>query len=285
MTTGKDENVFNIAVKGNFDDCQNLVKSMFSDKEFSNQINMSGVNSINWARIIAQSVYYFYCYFLVEDHKQPINFSVPTGNFGDVYAGYLAKKLGLPINKLIVATNQNDILHRAISKGNYEAEHVYETISPSMDIQIASNFERLIYDLNNHDSSQTLDDMKTIKQNGKYSIDDEKLKKINQDFLSARMSEQETLDVIKNIYEKFNMVLDPHTAIGYGAFDKHDLKGNNIVLATAHPCKFPDAILKAINLKSDLPNELKFILDEKENYGIIENNLKEIKQYILGKIK
>ena len=285
MTTGKDENVFNIAVKGNFDDCQNLVKSMFSDKEFSNQINMSGVNSINWARIIAQSVYYFYCYFLAEDENQPINFSVPTGNFGDVYAGYLAKKLGLPINKLIVATNQNDILHRAISKGKYETEHVSETISPSMDIQIASNFERLIYDLNNHDSSQTLDDMKNIKLNGKYTIDDEKLKKINQDFLSARMSEQETLDVIKNIYEKFNMVLDPHTAIGYGAFDKHDLKGNNIVLATAHPCKFPDAILKAINLKSDLPDELKFILDEKENYGIIENNLNEIKQYILGKIK
>ncbi len=285
MTTGKDENVFNIAVKGNFDDCQNLVKSMFSDKEFSNQINMSGVNSINWARIIAQSVYYFYCYFLAEDDNQPINFSVPTGNFGDVYAGYLAKKLGLPINKLIVATNQNDILHRAISKGKYEAEHVFETISPSMDIQIASNFERLIYDLNNHDSSQTLDDMKNIRQNGKYTIDVEKLKKISQDFLSARMSEQETLDVIKNIYEKFNMILDPHTAIGYGAFDKHDLKGNNIVLATAHPCKFPDAILKAINLKSDLPDELKFILDEKENYGIIENNLKEIKQYILGKIK
>ena len=285
MTTGKEKNVFNIAVKGNFDDCQNLVKSMFSDKEFSSQINMSGVNSINWARIIAQSVYYFYCYFLVEDHKQPINFSVPTGNFGDVYAGYLAKKLGLPINKLIVATNQNDILHRAISEGKYETTHVSETISPSMDIQIASNFERLIYDLNDNNSSQTLDDMKNIKQNGQYIINNEKLKKINKDFLSARISEQQTLDVIKNIYEKFNMILDPHTAIGYGAFDQHNLKGNNIVLATAHPCKFPDAILKAINLKSDLPEELRFILDDKENYGIIENNLKEIKQYILGKIK
>ena len=285
MTTGKEKNVFNIAVKGNFDDCQNLVKSMFSDKEFSSQINMSGVNSINWARIIAQSVYYFYCYFLVEDHKQPINFSVPTGNFGDVYAGYLAKKLGLPINKLIVATNQNDILHRAISEGKYETTHVSETISPSMDIQIASNFERLIYDLNDKNSSQTLDDMKNIKQNGQYIINNEKLKKINKDFLSARMSEQQTLDVIKNIYEKFNMILDPHTAIGYGAFDKHNLKGNNIVLATAHPCKFPDAILKAINLKSDLPDELRFILDDKENYGIIENNFNEIKQYILGKIK
>ena len=144
MTTGKDENVFNIAINGNFDDCQNLVKSMFADKNFSNEIKMSGVNSINWARIIAQSVYYFYSYFLIEDKDTPINFSVPTGNFGDVYAGYLAKKMGLPINKLIVATNQNDILHRAISRGRYEVEKVAETISPSMDIQIASNFERLI---------------------------------------------------------------------------------------------------------------------------------------------
>ena len=246
---------------------------------------MSGVNSINWARIIAQSVYYFYCYFLVEDNKEPINFSVPTGNFGDVYAGYLAKKLGLPINKLIVATNQNDILHRAISEGKYQVAHVSETMSPSMDIQIASNFERLIYDLNDHDSSQTLDDMKNIKQNGQYIINNKKLKKINEDFLSARMSEQETINVIKNINEKFKIVLDPHTAIGYGAFDKHNLKGNNIVLATAHPCKFPDATLKAINFKSDLPAELRFILDESENYGTIENNLKEIKHYILGKIK
>ena len=133
MTTGKDKNVFNIAVNGNFDDCQNLVKMMFADKNFSNDIKMSGVNSINWARIIAQSVYYFYSYFLIEDDNRPINYSVPTGNFGDVYAGYLAKKMGLPINKLIVATNQNDILHRAISEGSYEVENVYETLSPSMD--------------------------------------------------------------------------------------------------------------------------------------------------------
>ena len=146
MTTGKDKNVFNIAVNGNFDDCQNLVKTMFADKNFSDDIKMSGVNSINWARIIAQSVYYFYSYFLIEDDKHPVNFSVPTGNFGDVYAGYLAKKMGLPINKLIVATNQNDILHRAISNGAYEVENVFETLSPSMDIQVASNFERLLYD-------------------------------------------------------------------------------------------------------------------------------------------
>ena len=285
MTTGKYENVFNLAVRGNFDDCQNLVKSMFSDKNFSNQIKMSGVNSINWARIIAQSVYYFYSYFLVKNENKSVNFSVPTGNFGDVYAGYLAKKLGLPINKLIVATNQNDILHRAISKGNYEAEKVSETISPSMDIQIASNFERLIFDLNNEDAVQTSQDMKKIKDSGKYLLNAQILNKINENFLSARLSEKETLEVISTVYKEFSVVLDPHTAIGYGAFDKHDLNGNNIVLSTAHPSKFPDPIFKAIKTKSDLPNELRYILNEKENYDIIENDVEKIKQHIKDRIQ
>jgi threonine synthase len=284
MTTVKDKNVFNIAINGNFDDCQNLVKKMFADKGFSNDIKMSGVNSINWARIIAQSVYYFYSYFLVEDSKQPINFSVPTGNFGDVYAGYLAKKIGLPINKLIVATNQNDILHRAISKGSYEVEKVYETISPSMDIQIASNFERLLYDLNDGDDLQTIDAMKNIKENGKYTIDQKKLNKMNTNFLSSRMSEEEVLETIKIVYEKYNIVLDPHSAIGYGAFDKVNLNGNNIVLATAHPCKFPNAIKRAINLKADLPEELMFVMNEKENYNIIDNNIDKVKQHIKERV-
>ena len=280
MSTVKEKNVFNIAIDGNFDDCQNLVKSMFADKEFSTLINMSGVNSINWARIIAQSVYYFYCYFLIKDKSRPINFSVPTGNFGDVYAGYLAKKMGLPINKLIVATNQNDILHRAITKGNYEIEKVFETISPSMDIQIASNFERLIFDLNNGDDKQTSSDMKNIKELGKYLINQEKLNKIKENFISARMNEKETLETIKAVFKKFKIVLDPHTAIGYGAFNKNDLTGNNIVLATAHPCKFPDAIQSAINISADLPNELKFILNEKENFDIIKNDIEKVKQHI-----
>ena len=284
MTTGGHKNVFNIAVNGNFDDCQNLVKAMFADKYFSNSIKMSGVNSINWARIIAQSVYYFYSYFSIEDKSQPINFSVPTGNFGDVYAGYLAKKMGLPIGKLLVATNQNDILHRAISKGEYNIEKVLETISPSMDIQLASNFERLLYDINNYDDIKTVSAMKDIKEKGSYKIDKDKLDKINRDFLSSRMNEDEILKVIKNIYEKFEIILDPHTAIGYGAFDKVNIKGNNIVLATAHPCKFPDAIKKSIKIKADLPKDLMFILDEKENYDIIDNNLNKIKKYIIERI-
>ena len=192
--------------------------------------------------------------------------------------------MGLPINKLIVATNQNDILHRAISKGSYEVEKVTETISPSMDIQIASNFERLIYDLNNGDDMQTINAMNDIKQKGKYIIDEERLEKINSDFLSSKMSEEEVLKTIKRVYEKFDLVLDPHSAIGYGAFDKINISGNNIVLATAHPCKFPDAIKNAINLKAELPKELMYILSEKENYNIIDNNIDKVKHHIRERI-
>ena len=283
MSTVKEKNVFNIAIEGNFDDCQNLVKSMFADKEFSNSINMSGVNSINWARIIAQAVYYFYTYFQIQD-KRPINFSVPTGNFGDVYAGYLSKKMGLPINKFIVATNKNDILHRAISNGNYEAESVSETNSPSMDIQIASNFERLIYDLNDCDDNETRTIMHGIKENGKYIISKDKMEKINKDFLSASMSENEILDTIKEVHIKYDIILDPHSAIGFGSLNKVNLEGNNIVLATAHPCKFPEAIDKSIGIKPNLPDELKYVMGEKENYDIISNNLSKTQQYIKEKI-
>jgi threonine synthase len=284
MSTVKEKNVFNIAIEGNFDDCQNLVKSMFADKEFSNSINMSGVNSINWARIIAQSVYYFYTYFQIKDDR-PINFSVPTGNFGDVYAGYLSKKMGLPINKLIVATNQNDILHRAISNGKYEAEIVLETNSPSMDIQIASNFERLIYDLNDFDDHETVKVMSGIKEQGKYIIPEDKMKKIKKDFLSASINENEVIKIIKEIHTKYDIVLDPHSAIGFGALRKVSIGGNNVILATAHPCKFPEAIDKSIGIKPSLPKELKHVMEEKENYNIIANNLSKTKQYIKEKIQ
>jgi threonine synthase len=283
MSTVKEKNVYNIAIEGNFDDCQNLVKSMFADKDFSNPINMSGVNSINWARIIAQAVYYFYTYFQVKD-KRSINFSVPTGNFGDVYAGYLSKKMGLPINKFIVATNKNDILHRAISNGNYEVESVSETNSPSMDIQIASNFERLIYDLNDCDDNETRKIMNRIKENGKYIIPKDKLRRINKDFLSASMSEKEVLDTIKEVHIKYNIILDPHSAIGFGSLNKINIDGDNIILATAHPCKFPEAINESIGIKPDLPDELKYVMGEKENYDIISNNLSKIEQYIKERI-
>ena len=281
MTTVKEKNIFNIAIKGNFDDCQNIVKSMFADFKFSNSINMSAVNSINWARIVAQSVYYFYCYFKL---NKKINFSVPTGNFGNVYAGYLSKKMGLPINKLIVATNQNDILHRAISSGSYEAQKVKETISPSMDIQVASNFERLIYDIQNQDAEKTKNIMMDIKNNHKYKIDDESLIRIKDSFLSESLNESETLEVIKKIYENQKIILDPHTAVGYGAIEKLKIQTNCVILATAHPCKFPEAILRAIDKNVNLPNNLKNILEEKENFSIIENNIDKVKAYIAASL-
>jgi threonine synthase len=284
MTTVKEKNVFNVAIEGNFDDCQNLVKSMFADKKFSSSINMSGVNSINWARIIAQTVYYFYSYFQICKLNEKINFSVPTGNFGDVYAGYLSKKMGLPIDKLIVATNQNDILHRAISKGKYETNSVVETLSPSMDIQVASNFERLIYDLNEQSADKTNKIMQEIKIKKKYLIEKKELTKIKEDFLSESVSEEELLFCIKKVYENYKIIIDPHTAVGLRALEKINLNGKNVVLSTAHPCKFPEAINKAINVKSELPNELNYILDEKENFVVIQNDIEEVKKYILNKL-
>ena len=279
MTTVKEKNVFNIAVDGNFDDCQNIVKQMFSDLEFSKSINMSGVNSINWARIIAQTVYYFYAYFKLG--KDNISFSVPTGNFGDVFAGYIAKKMGLPIDKLIVATNENDILHRAITRGDYISKEVRETLSPSMDIQLASNFERLIYYVNNSNSEKTAEIMKKVKQNS-YIIEKSNLEIIQKDFLSESCNEKETLEIIKQNYEANNMVLDPHTAIGVGAAQKLSLS-DCVVLSTAHPCKFPDATNNAINKNEKLPKELQYVLDAKENFHIFKNNTEEIKKFIKSK--
>ena len=280
MTTVEEKNVFNIAIEGNFDDCQNIVKSMFSDLEFSRSINMSGVNSINWARIIAQTVYYFYTYFKL--NKKNISFSVPTGNFGDVFAGYLAKKMGLPIDKLIVATNENDILHRAISNGDYISKKVKETLSPSMDIQLASNFERLIYYINNSNSEKTAEIMKKVKQNS-YQIEKNNLDIIQKDFLSESCNEQETLEIIKKNYEINNIVLDPHTAVGVGAANK--LSFNDcVVLSTAHPCKFPESTNSAINKREKLPNELQHVLDKNENFQILKNNTDDVKNFIKSKI-
>ncbi len=280
MTTVEEKNVFNIAIDGNFDDCQNIVKQMFSDLEFSKSINMSGVNSINWARIIAQAVYYFYAHFKLG--KNNISFSVPTGNFGDVFAGYLAKKMGLPINKLIVATNDNDILHRAITKGDYTSKEVTETLSPSMDIQLASNFERLIYYVNDCNSEKTAEIMKKIKLNS-YQIEKNNLNTIQKDFLSESCNEKETLGIIKKNYEENGMVLDPHTAIGVGAARKLSLN-DCIVLSTAHPCKFPDATNNAINKHEKLPEELQHVLNKNENFQVLKNSADEVKKFIKNKI-
>ena len=225
-------------------------------------------------------MYYFYTYFKLG--KDNISFSVPTGNFGDVFAGYLAKKMGLPINKLIVATNENDILHRAITKGDYVSKEVRETLSPSMDIQLASNFERLIYYVNNSNSKKTAKIMKKVKQNS-YQIEKSDLDIIQNDFLSQSCNEKETLEIIKKNYEENDMVLDPHTAIGVGAAQKLSLN-DCVVLSTAHPCKFPDAINNAIKKYEKLPKELQHVLDKKEHFHLLNKSIEEVKNFIKSKI-
>ncbi len=282
MTIHEESNVFNIAVEGNFDDCQNLVKAMFNDEKFSKAINMSGVNSINWARIIAQAVYYFYAYFKV-GNGQSLSFSVPTGNFGDIYAGYLAKKLGLPIDKLIVATNKNDILHRAISGGDYTQKKVEETNTPSMDIQIASNFERLLYDIKDCNSEVIKDVMAEIKKNT-YKIDKNDLDKIKKSFISEMLDENETVEMIKIINDEYQMVVDPHTAVGIGAVRKLGLEKNCVVLSTAHPCKFPKAIEDAISKTENLPDSLQYVNERKEKFEILSNDIEKIKKYVMNSI-
>ena len=282
MTIHEESNVFNIAIKGNFDDCQNLVKAMFNDKKFSKAINMSGVNSINWARIIAQAVYYFYAYFKVGS-GQPLSFSVPTGNFGDIYAGYLAKKLGLPIDKLIVATNKNDILHRAISGGDYTQRQVEETNTPSMDIQIASNFERLLYDVKDCNSEVIKEVMSKIKSNS-FIIDNGDLNKINKNFTSEMLDEKETVEMIKQINDEYQIIVDPHTAVGIGAVKKLRLENNCVVLSTAHPCKFPQAIQDAISKTEDLPSSLSYINDRNEKFEVLPNDIEKVKDYVMNSI-
>jgi len=284
MTTINSDNVFNIALASNFDDCQKFVKLMFADKEFNKSINMSGVNSINWVRIAVQIVYYFFAYFKVINSNEKINFSVPTGNFGDIYAGYIAKKMGLPINKLIIATNNNDILKRVISSGVYKPSKVEHTVSPSMDIQVASNFERLIFDICSFSSDRTTKLMEDLKKNGQFELKDDDLKKINKIFCSDSLSEKETKSTIIKAFKESGILIDPHTAVALGVANKISLEGSTIVLATAHPSKFYNVVLNETNIMPELPERLQHVLSDKEKYVKLPKDLKKIQSFILEKI-
>ena len=284
MTTTNAKNVFNVALSGNFDECQKFVKLMFSDKNFCKSINMSGVNSINWARIAIQIVYYFFSYFRVAKNNEKLNFSVPTGNFGDIYAGYIAKKMGLPINKLFVATNSNDILKRVINTGIYKPSTVKHTVSPSMDIQVASNFERLIFDISSNDANKTLSLMKDLNEKGEFKLEKEQLEKIKEDFCAASLSEKETKSVINRMYANQGVLIDPHTAIAIGIIDKISSKENIVTLATAHPSKFSDVVNKETNVMPELPQNLRDILSKKEIFDKLDRDLEKVKSYILKRI-
>jgi len=282
MTTIGSNNVYNLAIKGSFDDCQKIVKELFNENEFREKINMSGVNSINWARIICQIVYYFYSYFKLK--KEKISFSVPTGNFGDIFAGYVAKKMGLPINKLIVATNENDILQRVINRGEYKPDDVKPSLSPSMDIQVASNFERLLFYIVGEDSDKVNSMMNSLHDKGFFQLNKNEINEIKKDFLAVKVSDKETLSIIKEVYEKNQFILDPHTATAFGAIKENNDISNLVALGTAHPYKFFETVKKATGKDVSPPKQVEKIVDKDEKFDILENNTSEVKKYILNKI-
>ncbi len=279
MTTIGLSNVYNIAVKGSFDDCQKIVKDMFNENEFRKKINMSGVNSINWARIMCQIVYYFYVVLKLNNKK--INFSVPTGNFGDVYAGYVAKKMGLKIDKLIVATNENNILQRTINTGEYKPEYVKPSFSPSMDIQVLSNFERLLFEVVGKDDKRVSSLMKDLSLKGFFELDKKEIEIIKKDFCVEKINNKETLSIIKEIDDKSNFILDPHTATAVGAAKKNNILSDTVILGTAHPYKFLETVKMATGKEVQTPNQLSEIEDKEEKYDILENDISNIKNYIL----
>jgi len=257
MTTVLDSNIHNIAVEGSFDDAQGIVKEIFNDRKFKQTFHLGSVNSINWARIMAQIVYYFYAWFRVtNDIRERVSFVVPTGNFGNVLAGYYAKLMGLPIDKLIVGTNENDILHRFFSSGEYHSKEVKETLSPSMDIQISSNFERYLYDLTGNSSKQLQLWMDEFEQSGELTVESNLQKKAQQDFASARVDDEEILSIIRKFHQDHKYLLDPHSAVGVCAVEKIEIRTPVICLACAHPAKFSMAIRKALGTEPKLPEEL-----------------------------
>ena len=286
MTSVLDSNVHNIAIKGTFDDCQHLVKEMFADQDFRNSIQMSGVNSINWARIVAQIVYYFFIYFQQKTPEKRMVISVPTGNFGDIYAGYIAKQMGLPIEKLIIASNHNNLLEKCLSTGLYKPSKVNPSISPSMDIQVASNFERILFDICDHDESRVQSLMNDLKVKKEFQLTKQELTKLNENFLAFSISEDETLQAIKNVYQTSKSIIDPHSAIGFQALKKYNNFKSDFsyfCFETAHACKFPEAIMKAINQDPPMPNFVKDILDKEEKFVVLDGNLELLKNYIQGK--
>ncbi|HEX5778815.1 MAG TPA: threonine synthase [Xanthobacteraceae bacterium] len=266
MTTATEANIHAVAIDGTFDDCQAIVKALFNDHAFRDRVRMSGVNSINWARIVAQTVYYFTAAVAVGAPDKRVRFAVPTGNFGDVFAGYVAAQMGLPIERLIVATNVNDILARALATGAYEPRAVVPTASPAMDIQVSSNFERLLFDASGRNAPAVKAMMNDLAKDRRFSLPTDVLAHIRKLFSAARADEAETVATIKSVYAAQGYVIDPHTAVGVHVARKMKGEGTGplIALSTAHPAKFPDAVEAAIGVRPALPGHLSDLLDRPE---------------------
>lgn len=289
MTSVLDDNVFNIAIEGSFDDGQAIVKKIFGDVDFKNEYSLGAINSINWARVLAQVVYYIYSYIHVCKHEKipSMDFSIPTGNFGDIFAGYIAKRM-LPegsIRQLVLATNSNDILSRFVSEGDYSLSDVNITTSPSMDIQAASNFERYLYYLMDSEPARTKELMEQFAREGQIDLSSD-LDQIRRDFVTTAVTNEEVTETISEFYKKYDYILDPHTAIGVKAAMDHNTIGVPMVcLATAHPAKFDAAVNDAIGRKPDVPESLEGILEKESRCVIMNADAKEIATYLKNNAK
>jgi len=287
MTTVDAPNVHNIAVDGSFDDCQDLVKAMFVDPAFRDEVNMSGVNSINWARVLPQVVYYFHAALTLGGPDRAVSFAVPTGNFGDIYAGYVAAKMGLPVHRLVIASNINDILTRALHTGDHALASVERTMSPSMDIQVSSNFERLLFDVHDREAGRVRSLMDQLKADRRFAIDPEALERVRRRFDAERVDEARTLEVMAEVHREAKLLIDPHTAVGVGAARRvqpRDPAVPMVVLSTAHPAKFPDAVERATGVRPALPDRLADLYDRPERFDVLPADLPAVQQHIRARL-
>ena len=285
MTTPSESNVHALAMDGHFDDCQSRLKDMFNDFEFRDGVKLAGVNSINWARVLAQVVYYFSSAVQLGAPHRKVSFTVPTGNFGDIFAGYIAKRMGLPIDRLVVATNQNDILHRCLTTGEYRMDTVVPSISPSMDIQISSNFERALFDAYDRDGAAVAALMDELKTKGGFTLSQGVLDNLRAQFDSGRVSEQETSTEITHSFATRAELLCPHSAIGVRVADaQRDPNVPMITLATAHPAKFPDAVHAATGERPELPARMADLFERPERVTRVANDLHALKQIVQERI-
>ena len=280
MTTTDAGNIHALAIDGTFDDCQALVKAMFNHHRFRDAVSLSGVNSINWARIVAQAVYYFTAAVSLGAPRRSVDFTVPTGNFGDIFAGYVAKRMGLPIDRLVIATNQNDILHRCLTTGRYEMDGVKPSISPSMDIQISSNFERALFDAYGRDGKAVAALMDEMKTKGGFGVSQGALQWLRETFASGRVSEEETSAGIRTEKAASGELLCPHSAVGVKVAKDHLGTVPMITLATAHPAKFPDAVEAATGIRPGLPPRMADLFDRSERVTRVANDLKAIETIV-----
>lgn len=279
MTTVLDGNVHNVAIQGTFDDGQRIVKELFNDLQFKDEYSLGAVNSINWARILAQVVYYFYAWGRCGAGKegQKLIFSVPTGNFGDIFAGYVAMRMGLPVQRLLLATNRNDILSRFVNSGVYQAHEVHHTISPSMDIQVSSNFERYLYYLLGEDPQRVRDKMQQMALEGRLEVSGDERRQVSELFHAVAVSEQETLEQIRETYRQSGYILDPHTAVGVRAAKAFP---GAVCLATAHPAKFGDAVRQAIGVEAEPPPSLQGLMDKETRCALLPADTQAIKAFM-----